>query len=94
MNIQTVRDNLKNTIAGKEMLLVEYINMRDSLSKEMDAYNALYASWHATVAMLEINIDELKHILQDVEQCQDRHQEGYEDGLDDGYEQSILRERG
>ena len=69
MNIATVARNIKNTIAGKEMLLVEYIDMRDSLSKEMDAYNALYAGWHATVAMLEINIAELKRILQDVEQC-------------------------
>ena len=54
MNIQTVADNLRNTIAGKEELLAlcpeteKNINIR---------------------AFLKVNIDELKRILQDVEQC-------------------------
>ena len=52
MNIQTVRDNLKNTIAGKEALLAEY-----------ESKNILLAG------MLRVNIDELKRILQDLEQC-------------------------
>jgi hypothetical protein len=52
MNIQTVAQNLKNTIAGKEILLAEY-----------ESKNILLAG------MLRINIDELKRILQDVEQC-------------------------
>ena len=33
MNIYTVRDNLKNTIAGKEKLLANYKGMRDALRK-------------------------------------------------------------
>jgi hypothetical protein len=52
MNIQTVAENLKNTIAGKEALLAEY-----------ESKNILLAG------MLRVNIDELKRILQDVEQC-------------------------
>lgn len=69
MNIHELRDNLKRTIAGKEALLVEYTDMRDSLYKGLDAYQELYATWHTTVSMLEINIDELKRILADVEVC-------------------------
>lgn len=65
MNIQTIRDNLKTTIAGKEKMLAEYRNARgnNALAQTPDA--AIYA----TVAFLEINLAELKRILQDVEQC-------------------------
>ena len=52
MNIYTVRDNLINTIKGKEALLAEY-----------ESKNILLAG------MLRVNIDELRRILQDVEQC-------------------------
>jgi uncharacterized membrane-anchored protein YhcB (DUF1043 family) len=69
MNIQTVADNLRFRIASKEKLLVEYTDMRDSLSKVTDAYQALYSHWNTNVTELEINIAELKRILQDVEQC-------------------------
>ncbi len=54
MNIHTVAENLRNTIAGKEELLAlcpeteKNINIR---------------------AFLKVNIDELKRILQDVESC-------------------------
>jgi hypothetical protein len=59
MNIQTVAENLRNTIAGKEMLLETYKNP-SILTKPI----------RETMAhMLEININELKRILQDVEQC-------------------------
>jgi hypothetical protein len=61
MNIQTIRDNLKNTIAGKEKYLARLGNTRD-----MNAGAAMAVE--ATRAMLEINIDELKKILADVEQ--------------------------
>ncbi len=54
MNIYTVRDNLRNTIAGKEALLKDYQCLREP---------------SAVRDYLEINIDELKRILQDVEQC-------------------------
>ncbi len=52
MNIHTVAENLRNTIAGKEALLDEY-----------ESKNILLAG------MLRVNIDELRRILQDVEQC-------------------------
>jgi hypothetical protein len=54
MNIHTVRDNLVNTIAGKELLLAGY---------EHDSTKMLIAG------MLRLNIDELKRILADVEVC-------------------------
>lgn len=64
MNIQTVANNLRNTIAGKEMLLETYKNpmglARSVLTKPIR---------ETMTHMLEINIDELKRVLQDVEQC-------------------------
>jgi hypothetical protein len=56
MNIQTVATNLRVTIAGKQAML-------DGLRvSEKEGYYII-KQW------LEINIDELKRILQDVEQC-------------------------
>ncbi len=63
MNIQTVATNLRNTIAGKEQMLAEYQEARKLATMAEDS--ALYA----TVSFLKVNIDELKRILQDVEQC-------------------------
>ena len=65
MNLTTVATNLRNTIAGKEKMLAETIKARENndLAQTPDA--ALYA----TIAFLQINIAELKRILQDVEQC-------------------------
>jgi hypothetical protein len=63
MNIQTVAQNLRNTIAGKEKLLEEYQKARKLATMAEDL--ALYA----TSETLKINIDELKRILKDVEQC-------------------------
>lgn len=64
MNIDTVRDNLKNTIAGKEQLLAT-MNERKSVKREFIDQVALTA----TINFLEVNIDELKAILADVEKC-------------------------
>lgn len=62
MNIQTVAENLRNTIAGKEKYLAEWNNA--DLVETADQIH------RATIAgMLTINIAELKRILQDVEQC-------------------------
>ena len=55
MNIQTVADNLRATIAGKEDLLTNLKSKR--IPPEV------------SIHYLEINIAELKRILQDVEQC-------------------------
>ena len=68
MNIQTVRDNLKNTIAGKEKHLAglqECIRGLDALDDQGDTWFRATV----TVEFLAINIDELKRILADVEQC-------------------------
>lgn len=57
MNIYTVRDNLKNTIAGKEQYL------------ELVREGGTTTVSHTIIHMLNINIDELKKILADVEVC-------------------------
>ncbi len=54
MNIHIVRENLVKTIAGKEELLKGYQYLREP---------------SAVRDYLEINIDELKKILADVEVC-------------------------
>lgn len=69
MSIQTVADNLRNTIAGKEILLENmllfvqqertFVGLRDGEDIEL----------RTTAELLELNISELKRILQDVEQC-------------------------
>jgi len=62
MNIQTVATNLRNTIAGKEKYLATLGNtryMNDGAAMATEAVRS----------MLEINLEELKRILQDVEQC-------------------------
>ena len=65
MNIETVAENLRNTIAGKEHLLDQY-------SRVLDGDKMLYEqkiAVSATSKFLEVNIAELKRVLQDVEQC-------------------------
>ena len=62
MNIQTVKTNLEKTIAGKEKYLSEVYEQR-KVSKGDDIVSFV------TAQMLEFNIDELKRILGDVEQC-------------------------
>ena len=69
MSIQTVADNLRNTIAGKKILLENmllfvqqertFVGLRDGEDIEL----------RTTAELLELNISELKRILQDVEQC-------------------------
>jgi hypothetical protein len=56
MKLETLRDNLKNTIKGKESMLA-------SLRKDEST------GYYVLSNMLEINIDELKKILTDVELC-------------------------
>lgn len=62
MNLSTVITNLKNTIAGKEEYLAKWKNI-DPIETSERIHRA------TIVGMLEINIEELKRILQDVEQC-------------------------
>ena len=63
MNLQTVITNLRNTIAGKEKALEAYRKAREICTRDED--HALFA----TIRFLDINIDELKKILADVEAC-------------------------
>lgn len=65
MNISTVRDNLKNTIAGKEKMLT---TLQARVGLERAGIDQV--AFIATVNFLEINIAELQRILQDVEQCE------------------------
>ncbi len=63
MNIHTVRDNLKTTIAGKEKYLDEVRTARCIADRSEDI------ALHAVQELLKVNIDELKRILKDVEKC-------------------------
>ena len=63
MNLQIVAENLRNTIAGKERLYQSYCSDKDYASMaEVYVINA-------KLEFIQINIDELKRILKDVEQC-------------------------
>lgn len=67
MNIQTVAENLKNTIAGKEKMLAS-MNPNSPFSEEFLSEGEVMAR-RATIEFLKINIAELRRILADVEQC-------------------------
>ena len=60
MNIQIVAENLKNTIAGKEQMLLTVQQERTFVED---------IALRTTAQILTMNIDELKRVLQDVEQC-------------------------
>ena len=65
MNIQTLAENLRNTIAGKALLLDEYRVKKYARGvSNVEQIAAIYAT-----EFLEMNIEELNHILQNVEQC-------------------------
>lgn len=68
MNISTVITNLKNTIAGKE----NYLTQQQLVLELGEPHERIVA--FTVVKMLEINIDELRRILQDVEQCVPKEQ--------------------
>ena len=82
MNIQTVADNLRNTIAGKEQMLTEY---NATIYKNFLEGDVLITA-KVTAEFLKVNIDELKRILQDVEQCT------YSQADIDNYEQRIVKD--
>ena len=69
MNISTVAENLRNTIAGKEKHLA---GLQECI-RGLEAIDCQDDSWFratVTVEFLAINIAELKRILADVEQCE------------------------
>ena len=63
MNIQTVANNLRNTIAGKELLAAHYLEIAKNQGNALGNINAIIAGF------VYDNVDELKRILADVEQC-------------------------
>lgn len=63
MNIQTVRDNLKNTIVGKEMML-STLQQRVHIERTVIDQTAFIA----VINYLQVNLAELRGILKDVEQ--------------------------
>lgn len=65
MNIQTVADNLKRTIAGKEHMLDSHKRYLRSTGTSGPENTAIFA----IIQFLEVNVDELRRILKDVEQC-------------------------
>ena len=71
MNIETVRDNLKNTIAGKEAMLDSHKRYLSSTGTSGPENTAIFA----VIQFLAVNIDELRRILQDVEVCCEQHTE-------------------
>jgi exonuclease VII small subunit len=80
MNIQTVAENLRVTIAGKEKMLAT-LQQRVSIERTPIDQTAFVAA----INFLEINIDELKRVLQDVEQC-----ESSLSGAGNNYENGIV----
>ena len=64
MTIQTVANNLRNTIAGKEKLLGE-LRARTGVKRDSVDHIVFVAS----IEFLKVNINELKQILKDVESC-------------------------
>lgn len=62
MDIYTVRDNLKNTIQGKELLLAEFKSAPLRSGANLEVVTVMRQ-------ILEHNIGELNRILADVEQC-------------------------
>lgn len=72
MNIYTVRDNLKQTIAGKQDLLAR---SKARLGQRPTPDDVTWFTIKSTVEFLQINIDELQKILADVEVCCTQHSE-------------------
>ena len=70
MNIQTVATNLRNTIAGKEQMLALYKEKLEIGNYFKQEIKVNQTPEKITIKFLETNIDELKRILQDVEQCE------------------------
>ena len=66
MNISTVAQNLRSSIASKEAMLER---SKARLSPRPVPDDVTWFTIKSTVQLLEINIDELQKILADVEVC-------------------------
>jgi hypothetical protein len=69
MNIQTVATNLRVTIAGKEQMLALYKEKLEIGNYFKQEIKVNQTPEKITIKFLETNIDELRRILQDIEQC-------------------------
>ncbi len=67
MEIKTVIKNMQNTIYGKELLL-EATKIREEYWTKINDQRELLVA-QATISFLEVNIGELKRILNDLEMC-------------------------
>ena len=63
MNIETVAENLRNTIVGKELLVAHYRKVAANQGNALDNINTAFAGF------VQHNVDDLRRILKDVEQC-------------------------
>ena len=63
MNIQTVAETLQDTLAGKELLVAHYRKVATNQGNALDNINTAFAGF------VQDNVNELKRILQDLEQC-------------------------
>ena len=63
MNIETVAENLRDIIAGKELLVAHYRKVATNQGNALDNINTAFAGF------VQDNVDELRRILKDVEQC-------------------------
>jgi hypothetical protein len=68
MNIHTVAENLRKTIAGKEAYLARWREIIAAYEAKDDHCDA-WLTATVTLQYLDININELKVILFDVEKC-------------------------
>ena len=75
MNIHTVRDNLKNTIAGKEKMLENLQESKNVAARKDNPDQLTIGMIGAMSGLLSNNIDELRRILKDVEVCCEQHTE-------------------
>ena len=67
MNIHKVRDNLEQTIYGKEIFMSA---LQDSLHLTSDV--SALAELEMMLKMLELNIQDLRKILADLEKCSEK----------------------
>jgi hypothetical protein len=69
MNIHTVAENLRKTIAGKEEMLEKLQESKNVAARKDNPDQLTIGTIGAMAGFLSTNIDELKRILQDVEKC-------------------------
>ena len=70
MNIQTVAENLRVTIAGKEQMLALYKEKLEIGNYFKQEIKVNQTPEKITIKFLETNIAELRRILQDIKQCE------------------------